>query len=244
MNMKHLQLLFISIACLGVTAVAGASDATISGTVVITRTLTKPRITLPAYQLRGAPVGFEVQARGRGGVARDDEISRVVVYLEGPGLRLGTPVKGSLAQKGRQFAQEVIVVPLGSTVSFPNDDAIFHNVFSLSKAKQFDLGYYPKGQTRVVRFDRAGVVQVYCHIHANMSAAILVAPTAWWTRPSRDGRFSLGNVPPGDYTLVAWHRSAGFFRRHVTVRVGETLKINFTIPVKAPSELLEARSGQ
>jgi plastocyanin len=162
-----------------------------------------------------------------------DELSRVVVYLEAPGLDPAPPVSATLTQRNRRFDPEFVVILVGSTVSFPNADPIFHNVFSLSKIKAFDLGYYPAGQTQVVRFDRTGVVQVYCHLHADMGAAILVLPTALWTRPLPDGSFSLPRVPAGSYELVVWHRSAGFFQRRVTVNRDETLAVDLEIPLNA-----------
>lgn len=225
--------IFILVACTGV-AFAGTNGGTITGHVVITKALTKERVTLPVYQLRGVSPDRQKPENRRSGPPGAGELSRVVVYLEGFGLSPGAPVHATLAQKNRQFDPEVVVIPAGSTVSFPNDDPIFHNVFSLSKAKLFDLGYYPKGQTRTVRFDRPGEVQVYCHIHADMSAAILVLPTALWTRPTPEGDFSLKGVPPGNYELVAWHRSAGFFRQRVAIRADETLKVDFMIPVEQP----------
>ncbi|MGH9344717.1 MAG: hypothetical protein ACRD19_13270 [Terriglobia bacterium] len=225
----------ILVVCTAVTsAFAGTNRGAVTGRVVITKVLTKERVTLPVYQLRGVSPGPQEPENRRSGAPGSGELSRVVVYLEGPGLDPGAPVHATLAQKNRQFDPEVVVVPVGSTVSFPNEDPIFHNVFSLSRARQFDLGYYPKGQTRIVKFDRPGEVQVYCHIHADMSAAILVLPTALWTRPTPEGGFSLKGVPPGNYELVAWHRSAGFFRQRVAVRAGETLKVDFMIPVEQP----------
>lgn len=215
----------------GTTACAAAGDATITGRVVITKALTKKRVVLPSYQLRGLSVGTTAQDLSASG-SGVDELSRVVIYLEGSGLNAGSPVEATLTQKNRRFDPEIVVVPAGSRVSFPNADPIFHNVFSLSKVKQFDLGYYPSGQTRVLILDRPGVVQVYCHIHSDMSAAILVVPTALWTRPRDDGSFTLSGVPPGTYQLIAWHRSAGFFRRQITVGAGETPPVQFVIPVK------------
>lgn len=237
MRMNRSLAIFILVACTSVAsafAFAGTNGGVITGRVVITKALTKERVTLPVYQLRGVSPGRQQPGNRKNGASGAGELSRVVVYLEGAGLNPGEPVHATLAQKNRQFNPEVVVVPVGSTVSFPNDDPIFHNVFSLSKAKQFDLGYYPKGQTRLVKFDRPGEIQVYCHIHADMSAAILVLPTALWARPTPEGDFSLKNVPPGNYEIVAWHRSAGFFRQRVAVRAGETLKVDFMIPVEQP----------
>src|SRR6202011_6280258 len=138
-------------------AVARAAD--ISGTVVIQRRLTKPKVTLPltAYE-RGTTVNVNSDA------ASDPigaERARVVVYVEGAGHP--EPRRGVMEQNNRQFVPEILVLPIGSTVSFPNLDPIFHNVFSLSKPRSFDLGYYPAGQTRTVQFTKAGVVQLFCH---------------------------------------------------------------------------------
>ncbi|HXJ95505.1 MAG TPA: carboxypeptidase regulatory-like domain-containing protein [Terriglobia bacterium] len=220
---------------------AAASDAgSVAGRVIITKALTKKRITMPAYNLRGVSLAEPKTAAKPDGMSGVDEFSRVVVYLVGPDLAAGKPVTVTLTQKDRRFDPEVVVIPVGSMVSFPNDDPIFHNVFSLSKVKSFDLGYYPKGQTRLVRFDKPGLVQVYCHLHADMSAAILVLDTDRWTRPGDGGTFSLQDIPPGNYEVVAWHRTAGFFRRQVTVRSHETVTINLTIPLQTEDSTLSA----
>jgi hypothetical protein len=126
-----------------------------------------------------------------------------------------------------------VVAPVGSAVSFPNMDAIFHNVFSLSKPKLFDLGNYPKGQTRTVVFPVAGIVYVYCHLHPNMAASIVVTPNQWSAKVDRDGRFRLPDVPPGRYTAVAWHKTAGFFRQTVLVSENGAPPLQFVIPFEA-----------
>jgi hypothetical protein len=242
--MKRITITFIfSICAISAAAAARESDsASISGHVIVTKRLTKKRVSLPAYQLRGVSV-TEHEDPGTE-TSGADEFSRLVIYLEGPGLRPGTPALATLTQKGRHFDPEMLIVASGSTVSFPNADPIFHNVFSLSKAKSFDLGYYPAGQTRTVKFDTPGIVQVYCHLHSDMSAAIVVAPSAWWTRPKPDGTFSLAGIPPGTYELVAWHRSAGFFRRHITIAGGEARTVDFVIPVTARDcDLASATQG-
>jgi plastocyanin len=212
-------------------AIAKTGRAEIKGRVVVSKALTKKRVTMPSYQLRGVAVDALNVESSHNVAPVVDELSRVVVYLEAPGLDPGTPITATLTQRNRRFDPEFVVVPVGSTVSFPNADPIFHNVFSLSKVKAFDLGYYPDGQAQIVRFDRPGVVQVYCHLHADMAAAILVVPTALWTRPRPDGSFSLPGIPPGDYELVAWHRSAGFFRRRVALNRDETVTVDFQIPL-------------
>jgi len=231
--MNSLIALFILVTCGTASAVtAAAGEAAITGRVIITKVMTKKRVTLPSYDLRGVTVNSGNPDKPPGSNPAVDELSRVVIYLEGPGLKSAAPTQGILAQKSRHFEPEIVVVPVGSSVSFPNDDPIFHNVFSLSKVKQFDLGFYPAGETRTVKFDRPGVVQVYCHIHSDMSAAIVVLSTGSWTRPTPDGGYSLSGFPPGTYDLVVWHRSAGFFRRQITVSEGTTPAADFVIPVR------------
>ena len=239
--MQRLVLLSMFAVCgAAAAAIAQTGRAEIKGRVLVSKALTKKRVTMPSYQFRGAAVDA-LNAESPHNVAPVfDELSRVVVYLEAPELGPGTPITATLTQRNRQFDPEFVVIPVGSVVSFPNADPIFHNVFSLSKAKAFDLGYYPDGQTQFVRFDRSGVVQVYCHLHADMAAAILVVPTAFWTRPRPDGSFSLPGIPPGGYELVVWHRSAGFFQRRVTVKGDETLTVDLEIPLNASYPVLGA----
>ena len=113
-----------------------------------------------------------------------------------------------LAQQQQMFEPRVVVVPVGGSVSFPNLDPIYHNVFSVSPTKRFDLGKYGKGQSRTVRFEKPGVVNVYCDIHTDMAAFIVVAPSLAWARPGDDGRYELRGLPGGRYHLVWWHPDA------------------------------------
>jgi plastocyanin len=199
--------------------------------VTITQGLTKKRVTLPAYQLRGAPVKAPQRTS-----ASVDELSRVAIYLEGPDLRAGTPLHLEMKQQNRQFEPDILVVPAGSTIVFPNSDPIFHNVFSLSKIKQFDLGYYGAGQSRTQRFDKPGVVRVYCHLHPNMNAAVLVVASAWYGRPGSDGTCVLAEVPPGSHGIVAWHKSVGFLLKKVQVPENGSVDIELSIPLLGKQE--------
>jgi plastocyanin len=204
----------------------------IQGQLAITQTLTRQRVTLPAYDVRGVPARNHSENTDRA----INEWKRVVVYLEGDRAPEAPRIIATVNQNGQRFEPETVVVPVGSTVSFPNSDPIFHNVFSLSKTKQFDLGYYPEGQTRLVKFDKPGVVQVYCHLHPHMSAAILVVPNAWYVRPDDRGAFSFSNIPPGTYQVVVWHKSAGFFRKKVQVTEGSAIRVSIEIPVERQHE--------
>ena len=144
-----------------------------------------------------------------------------------------------MEQINRKFAPETLVIQAGSKVSFPNRDQIFHNVFSLSGAKAFDLGNYRQGDTRVVTFPEPGIVYVNCHLHSNMTAAIVVAPNKWYTKADREGHFVLPDLPPGNYTVVAWHKAAGFFRQQVHVGAGKNDSIEFLIPLDENGRKLE-----
>lgn len=217
------------LAGLGSPALAGE----IRGQILITRTLTKKRVSVPTYYLRGIALAADAPSK-----EPVDEMGRTAVYLEGPAAIPPVPpppVKRTLTQKNRRFDPEMMIVPAGSTVSFPNGDPIFHNVFSLSSASQFDLGNYPAGETRLVKLDKAGVVQVYCHLHSEMNAAIVVTPTGWYAKPTADGGFDFMDLPAGDYTVVAWHKSAGFFRKRIRVPEAGAVDVSMTIPIVGES---------
>ena len=211
---------------MGLTAVRAAD---IEGSIIIKRKLTKRNVTPPvtAYQ-RGVGVELGSDPAPEDPLAYERE--RVVVYLEGQ--RPSKPEHFTLEQKNRRFVPDTLVIPAGSTVSFPNRDVIFHNVFSLSRVSSFDLGNYPKDQTRTVSFAKPGIVFVGCHLHPNMGAVILVSPNQWSVKAEPDGHFTIPNVPPGNYTIVAWHKAAGFFRQPIRIE-DHTAHVQFFIPLEA-----------
>jgi len=134
------------------------------------------------------------------------DVGQAVLWLDGPAPVQAVSVEMTTANKS--FSPHVLVVPVGSTVSFPNHDPFNHNVFSLSEEQPFDLGLYGRGATRSVRFTRAGVIRVYCNVHAQMSALIVVRDGPHFAQPEGDGSFVLPQVPPGRYLLHAWHERA------------------------------------
>ena len=208
-----------------------AQSGQISGLITVNRKLTKKSVTaaVPVYQ-RGKAVPL---ARDADEDPLAVERERVVVYLEGPIVAAAAPSKTNyrMEQVNRRFEPEMVVVPVGSTVSFPNMDPIFHNIFSLSKPKEFDLGSYDKGDTRTVTFNKPGVVYVYCHLHPNMEGTVFVAPSTYFAQPDGAGQYKLPAVPPGEYTLVAWHKVAGFFRKKITVSPDQAISADFLIPL-------------
>jgi plastocyanin len=145
-----------------------------------------------------------------------------VIYLESvpASVDSSVPVPAThpkLAQKDQSFVPRVVVVPVGGIVDFPNMDPIYHNVFSVSPVKRFDLGKYPRGESRSVRFPKAGLVNVYCDIHSDMAAFILVVPNRAFARPHADGAWELPDVPPGHYVLCWWHPDLSGGRREIEV---------------------------
>jgi plastocyanin len=205
----------------------------IRGVVIVKRKLTKRTATASFDSYARGPAVFPA-ADGRNPLAY--ERTHTVIYLEGEVLPAVTAVTKTMKQENRTFVPDLIVVPVGSSLAFPNLDPVFHNVFSLSKAKSFDLGNYSKGQTRTVRFTKPGIVLVNCRIHANMGAAIVVTPNGFYAAPDAEGRFSIAGVPAGEYSVAAWHKSTGLLRKTITVTDETPATVDFFIPLEATSE--------
>jgi plastocyanin len=157
---------------------------------------------------------------------------KAVVYLETQTVKMPTfnppTVHPLLDQRDLTFHPQVLPILVGTTVDFPNRDNLFHNVFSYSSPKEFDLGRYPTGDSKSVRFDKAGVVRVYCDIHSHMNATILVLENPWFAVPDENGSFVIKNVPNGSYTARLWFGRDLAVSQNVTVRNGETITVNFT----------------
>ena len=132
----------------------------------------------------------------------------VIVYVVGVAEPRTAGPKVTVEQKGRKFVPDLIAVTVGDTVSFPNKDAFLHNVFSQSGTRKFDLGSFKKGDTKDKEFPTPGVVDVYCNIHPEMAATVLVLPNRRFARVGDDGRFTIAGVPPGRWTAFAYVRLA------------------------------------
>lgn len=162
---------------------------------------------------------------------RKKTAANVVVTIEDVPDGKAVPAKKRpvVRQKNKQFAPFLTVVPKGSSVGFPNDDKIHHNVFSLSRAKRFDLGLYKAGTTKQVEFKRKGVVDVYCNIHPGMVAKVKVVDTRYYAVTGKDGTFRIDNLPSGKYPIVAWQPYGKQYKGTVTVKAGKTATVNIEL---------------
>lgn len=211
-------------ALVSMTSLTGnAGDVAIE--VIVTKRLTKRALTAPVYNLRGKVPQAIPEPENT------SEFDKTIVMLEGGKVSPLAPQTVTIEQRGGRFEPGLVVVPVGSTVNFPNFDPIFHNVFSLSRAQSFDLGFYPKDHTKTVKFSRAGIVQVYCHIHASMYAAIVVTASPWFAKPGADGIAAFPDVPAGHYKVVAWHKVAGVHQTEIEVTATGQSRAKIRVPI-------------
>jgi len=138
-----------------------------------------------------------------------------------------------VAQHGAMFSPHVLPVMVGTTVEWPHDDDIYHNVFSMSDAKQFDLGLYKcDPPEKKVKFDKRGRVDVFCSIHENMHCIVLVLENQYFASTDDNGDYKIPNVPPGTYKLKAWHERLPANEKEITVPADGEVKANFTLGIK------------
>lgn len=215
----------VAVLCAGSVPAAAAGSATSTGG----RTVSVRGVVLRApVDATRTPV-LDRYREHRGGGAEEmpaaatecncDPGRYAVVYLTGehlPPIRL--PVQPpSMAQKDRMFVPSILAVPVGATVQFPNLDPFFHNVFSYSKSKRFDLGRYPAGDSESVMFDRAGIVSVFCEIHYSMRAYVHVLDTPYFAVTDDERRFEIADVQAGEYVMHVWQENLPEIERPLSV---------------------------
>jgi plastocyanin len=137
----------------------------------------------------------------------------------------------AVTQKGAMFTPHVLPVVVGTTVEWPNDDDILHNVFSFSEAKPFDLGLYKSPTIERVKFDKPGKVDVFCSIHSRMSCIILVFENPYFASANEKGHYTITNVPAGNYKLKAWHERLPTQTKEITVPETGEIKVDFTLGI-------------
>ena len=168
------------------------------------------------------------------GTPRDvPDLRRGVVYLESAprsAFDEREPGHATLDQRNETFVPHVLAVMVGTIVDFPNSDLIYHNVFSLSRAKRFDLGRYAAGKSKGVRMDRTGVIRVFCDIHSHMNAFILVFNHPFFDVTDVEGRFELPALPAGNYTVVGWYEGEARVTRPVVVPSSGWAELDLVVP--------------
>ncbi len=170
----------------------------------------------------------QLLARGGQGPARGSDVRQAVVYFEPAGAPPARPPESAfeMVTRRKTFEPRLLVVPRGSRVRFPNADPILHNVFSVSSPNQFDLGLYRRGTGKEKRFEEPGLVRVFCNVHHDMVAYILVLDTPYHASPDANGEFVLSGLPRGPGKLTVWHEQA------------DPWSADVTLPQKAPGPLL------
>ena len=139
--------------------------------------------------------------------------------------------RSKVMQEGAQFSPHVLPIVVGTTVDWPNNDRIYHNVFSFSEPKNFDLGLYKSGDSKQVTFDKPGRVDVFCSIHSTMSCIVLVMENPYFAKADEAGKFSIPNVPPGTYKLKVWHERLPPQSKELIVPAEGDVKVDFTMGI-------------
>jgi plastocyanin len=154
------------------------------------------------------------------------DLSNFVIWVEGVEGDFPPPKDPAVIdQKDLKFVPHVLVIQAGTTVEFPNSDPVSHNVFSISDVKRFNLGLYQRGAVRQVKFGKAGVVELLCNVHLEMSAYIIVTPNPYFAKTEADGTFRIENVSTGTYKLRIWHEKLPDEQQSIEVRPGKTTQV-------------------
>jgi plastocyanin len=187
------------------------------------------RVAMPdARSAPQRPAAADLSTRRPASVDR----TRAVVYLESaPRLAFDDLPAGRarMDQRGEQFVPRVLAITVGTVVDFPNSDTTFHNVFSLARVRTFDLGRYPPGRTGAVRFDRPGIVPIFCDIHSHMSAYVLVFSHPFYAVTTPRGEYTIAGVPPGVYTVMVWSELGRAEPQRVTVADNGSATVDFEV---------------
>jgi len=167
-----------------------------------------------------------VTKRGQNPIAVETLVRLVPVSARLPKV---APGRFQMVTRGKMLVPHILAIPAGSTVDFPNDDPISHNLFSLSSNNAFDLGLYRKGAGKSQQFNTPGLVNVYCNVHPNMSAVIQVLDTPYFTFSDPTGNYAIANVPAGRYRLIAWNEQGGEIESPVEVNAAGSVTGNVAL---------------
>lgn len=158
-------------------------------------------------------------------------LENLIVYVEGVTGGFSPPKKQpEMNHIDLRFAPGTLAVLKGTTVSFPNADTVFHSAFSISKSNPFELGIYGPGREKAWTFANPGLVEIFCHIHSHMFGYLLVLDNPFFAMTSKDGSFTIQDVPDGAYTLKAWVSPSASQAQPITIKGGESKRVNFAFP--------------
>lgn len=211
-----------------VLALVAASPLAAIGTGTI-----RGRVTIDHPATEGAtarPNVADLGMRRTRGAAGDEQ--RSVIYLETAprgAFEDRSDARVRMDQRNETFVPHLLAIMTGTTVEFTNSDRTYHNVFSLSRTRPFDLGRYPTGGSKSVRFERPGIVRVFCDIHSHMSAFILVFSHRYFDVTDGEGRFHLDNVPAGTYNVIVWNEGQQREVRRLAVPEEGEVEMNVTL---------------
>jgi plastocyanin len=160
------------------------------------------------------------------------DVDQAVIWLAGAHALPVPPDTVEMATENKQFVPRLVLLPVGSTVGFPNHDPFNHNVFSLSPEHPFDLGLYGRGGVKTVTFEKPGIIRVFCNVHAQMRSIIVVRESGLVTQPGADGSFKLDQVPSGDYVLHVWHERAQELTQSIRVGSATPAPLSLTLDAR------------
>lgn len=214
---------FARLVLIGVTMLATVRAGTITGTVEALPPAAPPgEVTDGAYASRRYKFVEKLDY---------EHLTDFVIYIDQLVAPPANPTPLKVVQRDATFEPHVLPIVVGTTVRWPNEDDIFHNVFSMTETQDFNLGFYKKEKVPEVRFDRLGRVDIFCAIHTNMHCIILVLPNPYFALADGHRRFVIKNVPAGTYRLKAWHERVPPSVREVIVPAEGEVKINFVLGV-------------
>lgn len=198
-------------------------------------------LALTAAPKPTAAVAGRVVVKNADGTAADN--AGIVVYVTG--FSEDPPAEHlKMWQRNRLFVPDVLPVTAGQTVDFTNDDVIWHNIFSVSKARAFDLGMTKKPETKAVTFTKTGVIDVYCNIHPQMVSTVLVLPNRAFAVTGSDGKYRIDNLPPGDYKIFAWSRRSDVQQRPLKAVAGPAQTLDWQLAQSATSPAHKDKYGR
>ena len=214
----------------GVLAVLG-THAAIAGTIQGSVALAPADLSFRGGNKPNAYVGQLSGWAGHSGPVVAGDSTYGVAYVVGPVLPQETPDESVLLdQKGHRFVPRILAVVVGQSVEFRNSDNVFHNVFSYSPPKRFDLGRYPRGKSKKLSFPKPGLVQIFCDIHSDMRADLVVVPSRRYAYVDAEGRFAIQGVPPGRHTVAVWLPRSGERTMVVDVPASGPGRVTMTAP--------------